>query len=234
MNGGSLFCLHNSERRYFGSFNEYAFISGKACTMHNFETRKKKALKEFAREAIYEAILVVIKDHGYDGLTMQRVATAAGIATGTLYNYFKNKDELLIYADKKIHLSFLEFFGELNALSVSAREKLVKLVEGIYGFATVHTEVLVIMDQANVFSKIPKQEKRKNHMDFENTFVSVVRQGIEDKSFRDVDPAVAGELFAMTLSGMICHKAEMETFDPEADKEKVLDYFFRYLGCAEA
>jgi AcrR family transcriptional regulator len=202
--------------------------------MHNFDERKKKALKEFAREAIYEAILEVIKAHGYDGLTMQRVATAAGIATGTLYNYFKNKDELLIYADKKIHLSFLEFFGELNVLSMSAREKLVKLVEGIYGFATAHTEVLVIMDQANVFSKIPKEEKRKNHRDFEDTFVSVVQQGIEEKSFREVDPAVAGELFAMTLSGMICHKAEMETFDPEADKEKVLDYFFRYLGCAEA
>ncbi len=38
--------------------------------MQNFEARKKKALKEFAREAIYEAILVVIKENGYDGLTM--------------------------------------------------------------------------------------------------------------------------------------------------------------------
>ncbi|MCP4451982.1 MAG: TetR/AcrR family transcriptional regulator [Planctomycetes bacterium] len=202
--------------------------------MHDFEARKKQALKEFAREAIYEAILVVIKEQGYDGLTMQRVATAAGIATGTLYNYFKNKDELLIYADKKIHLRFLEFFGELNAMTVSAKEKLVELVEGIYRFAEEHTEVLVIMDQANVFGKIPKQEKQKNHKDFENTFVSVVRQGVEEACFRRVDPAVAGELFAMTLSGMICHKAELETFDPEADKAKVLDYFFHYLGCAEA
>jgi AcrR family transcriptional regulator len=206
----------------------------RVCGMQNFEERKKKALKEFAREAIYEAILVVIKEDGYDGLTMQRVASAAGIATGTLYNYFKNKDELLIYADKKIHLNFLEFFGELNALSVSGKDKLTKLVEGIYDFASEHTEILVIMDQAKVFSKIPKQEKRENHKNFENTFVSVVRQGIEDESFRKVDPAVAGELFAMTLSGMICHKAEMETFDPEADKDKVLDYFLHYLGCAEA
>ncbi len=162
------------------------------------------------------------------------MASEAGIATGTLYNYFKNKDELLIYADKKIHLNFLEFFGELNALRVSGKEKLTKLVERIYAFATEHTEILVIMGQANVFSKIPKEEKRKNHHDFESTFVSVVRQGVEDKSFREVDPVVAGELFAMTLSGMICHKAEMETFDPEADKDKVLDYFFHYLGCAGA
>jgi AcrR family transcriptional regulator len=202
--------------------------------MHNFETRKKKALKEFVREAIYQAILEVIKSHGYDGLTMQRVAAAAGIATGTLYNYFKNKDELLIYADKKIHLRFLEFFGELNASSVSAKEKLTNLVEGIYGLAKEHTEFLVIMDQANVFGQMPKQDRRENHKNFENTFVSVVQQGIEETSFRRVDPAVAGELFAMTLSGMICHKVEMETFDPEADKEKVLDYFFHYLGCVEA
>ena len=165
---------------------------------------------------------------------MQRVATAAGIATGTLYNYFKNKDELLIYADKKIHVRFLEFFGELNASSVFGKEKLTNLVEGVYGLAKEHTEVLVIMDQANVSGQISKQERRKNYKDFENTFVSVVQQGVEDKSFRPVDPAVAGELFAMTLSGMICHKVEMESFDPEADEEKLLDYFFRYLGCAEA
>ena len=121
----------------------------------------------------------------------------------------------------------------MNGSSVSAKEKLTKLVEGIYNFAKEHREVIVIMDQANVFSKISKQEKQKNHEDFEHTFVSVVQQGIEEESFRKVDPAVAGELFAMTLSGMICHKAEMETFDPEADKDKVLDYFFHYLGCAE-
>ncbi|NQV32441.1 MAG: TetR/AcrR family transcriptional regulator [Phycisphaeraceae bacterium] len=201
--------------------------------MQRFDERKKKAFKELARQAIYEATLAVIKEHGYDGLTMQRVATAAGIATGTLYNYFKNKDELLIYADKMIHLEFLEFFGELNALSVSAREKLDKWVEGIYGFAREHMQVWIIMDQANIFSKMPKQELLNNHRDFENTFVTVVQQGIKEACFRQVDPAVAGELFAMTLSGMICRKAEMGTFDADADKEKVLDFFFHYLGCAD-
>ena len=33
-------------------------------------------------------------EHGLRGATMQAVATAAGVAKGTLYNYFRTKDEI--------------------------------------------------------------------------------------------------------------------------------------------
>ena len=44
---------------------------------------------------IYAATLKLVKASGLAGITMQSVAKEAGIATGTLYIYFANKNELI-------------------------------------------------------------------------------------------------------------------------------------------
>jgi AcrR family transcriptional regulator len=44
---------------------------------------------------IYKATLNLVKANGLSGITMQMVAKEAGIATGTLYIYFKNKEALI-------------------------------------------------------------------------------------------------------------------------------------------
>jgi len=45
--------------------------------------------------AIYTATLHLNEDLGFTGMTMAKIAKEAGIATGTLYVYFKNKHELI-------------------------------------------------------------------------------------------------------------------------------------------
>lgn len=44
---------------------------------------------------IYKATLLLVKANGLAGITMQMVAKEAGIATGTLYIYFKSKEDLI-------------------------------------------------------------------------------------------------------------------------------------------
>ena len=52
-------------------------------------------------EAIYEATFQVLLAVGPDGLTTTRVAERAGVSVGTLYQYFPNKQSLLLSALKK-------------------------------------------------------------------------------------------------------------------------------------
>jgi len=47
-------------------------------------------------EAILEATADVLREHGYDGLTTNKVADAAGVSVGSLYQYFPGKDALVI------------------------------------------------------------------------------------------------------------------------------------------
>ncbi|AQS38253.1 transcriptional regulator, TetR family [Shewanella psychrophila] len=47
------------------------------------------------RELIFEATEKIIATKGLQGLSMQQIANEAGVAAGTIYRYFKDKDELI-------------------------------------------------------------------------------------------------------------------------------------------
>ena len=71
--------------------------------MSTFVQKQRQIKEDAAKEVIYEAAVKVIARNRGEGLTMSEIADVAGIATGTLYNYFKNKDRLLIFVDQKLH-----------------------------------------------------------------------------------------------------------------------------------
>lgn len=48
------------------------------------------------REKILKAVRCVLHQHGFHGVTIARVAKQAGVAAGTVYLHFKDKDDLVI------------------------------------------------------------------------------------------------------------------------------------------
>jgi len=55
----------------------------------------KAQRREAAAESVFQAAEEVIVFKGLEGATMQEIARRAGCAAGTLYLYFRNKEELL-------------------------------------------------------------------------------------------------------------------------------------------
>ena len=53
-------------------------------------------LETLRREQILEAATKVFAEKGFRAARMQEVAATAGVANGTVYNYFASKDELLL------------------------------------------------------------------------------------------------------------------------------------------
>ncbi len=47
-------------------------------------------------DEIFTATLALVKEYGLAGITMSMIAKKAGFATGTVYIYFSNKDELIL------------------------------------------------------------------------------------------------------------------------------------------
>ncbi len=60
------------------------------------DQKKLKTRQLENRNKIIDATVALIKKEGVDSITVRRVCDVAGIATGTFYYYFKNKDELLL------------------------------------------------------------------------------------------------------------------------------------------
>ncbi len=95
---------------------------------------KVNVLKQFREETLTDAARKIIAQEGLPGLTIERVAELANVSKGTIYLYFKNKDELIrATVSNTIHFLALQiqeatereetFGGKLRAL-VTAQLKL--------------------------------------------------------------------------------------------------------------
>lgn len=56
-----------------------------------------QGIREERKKQIQEAALEVFAKHGYHKASISQIAKEANISKGLLYNYFKNKEELLLY-----------------------------------------------------------------------------------------------------------------------------------------
>ena len=63
---------------------------------HNAGAIMAKKKSELIRKAILDAAVKVVAQKGYYNAKTAEIAEEAGVAAGTIYNYFKNKDDLLI------------------------------------------------------------------------------------------------------------------------------------------
>lgn len=58
--------------------------------------RFQKQLTQARRQQILDAAVAVIAEQGFQNSTIKQIAARAEVADGTIYNYFKNKDDILL------------------------------------------------------------------------------------------------------------------------------------------
>ena len=81
--------------------------------------RPRQARSQATVDAILAATARVLVRHGFDGLTTNAVASAAGVSIGSLYQYFPNK-EALVAALIEQHIE------EMNAAIVAELQRVAK------------------------------------------------------------------------------------------------------------
>jgi AcrR family transcriptional regulator len=90
---------------------------------------KRDQNKERTKEQILNAALELFRKHGLDGTTTKQISRRAGIAEGTLFNYFKTKEDLALYFFQKETHDLIEWFqGEARLQKASVPEKLFAII----------------------------------------------------------------------------------------------------------
>lgn len=64
------------------------------------------------RDKILDAGLKLFSEKGYYETTTNEIARVAGVSIGSLYSYFKDKDEIFLKILDNYHKNFLSFFHE--------------------------------------------------------------------------------------------------------------------------
>ncbi|MEH7343721.1 TetR/AcrR family transcriptional regulator [Bacillus sp. JJ1532] len=78
---------------------------------------------------IIDAAVIAIAENGYHQAQVSKIAKQAGVADGTIYLYFKNKEDILISLFQEKMGYFVEKYEEKIAGKETAAEKLLVLVE---------------------------------------------------------------------------------------------------------
>jgi AcrR family transcriptional regulator len=73
---------------------------------------KEEVVEQFRCQAIRDAAMRVVARKGYDHVTVQDIADEAGIAKGTVYLYFKSREDIL---EKTMWTSFDDFHERIAA-----------------------------------------------------------------------------------------------------------------------
>lgn len=88
----------------------------------NIEAKRPKYMQ------IIDAAVEVIAENGYHQSQVSKIAKQAGVADGTIYLYFKNKEDILISLFKEKMGQFIERMEEDIKEKATAKEKLALVI----------------------------------------------------------------------------------------------------------
>lgn len=78
---------------------------------------------------IIDAAVIAIAENGYHQAQVSKIAKQAGVADGTIYLYFKNKEDILISVFEEKMSLFVDNLRDIIKGDYSAKQKLEKMIE---------------------------------------------------------------------------------------------------------
>lgn len=185
------------------------------------------------RERILHAATHVFAKKGFYATRVSEVAKAAGVADGTIYLYFKSKDELLIsiFEDQVDHL--LEAVKAEMTRLPDAQSRLRRIIELQLGLLDSERDLAeVITVNLRQSTRLLKQYAAPKFLAYLETIAQVIRGGQEAGAFRedvvplDIARAIFGALDGLALTWALgpAHPGTLE-----ATAGQVADVFLRGL-----
>jgi AcrR family transcriptional regulator len=135
---------------------------------------------------IFAATLELVRQEGLSGITMSMIAKKAGLATGTLYVYFKNKEELILTLFEKCiqHNAENYFVGFDPHGPIKLTFRTVFMNMAHYGIS--HFEEVIFVEQCFHSPFIPEETRVITKQMFRSWY-SFVDRGKAEKLIKHVD-----------------------------------------------
>ncbi len=136
--------------------------------------------REVKFDHILDAAIEAIAESGYHQCTVSRIAALAGVATGTIYLYFKNKEEILIRLFQVRMGQFIERIRSQLVHCANTRERLKTIITMHLSYME-QNRSLAIVTEIELRQSDPRvrQAVTEPLMQYFSLIEEVIRQGIE-------------------------------------------------------
>ncbi|MEL7001389.1 MAG: TetR/AcrR family transcriptional regulator [Bacteroidota bacterium] len=153
---------------------------------------RKRETPELRKNQIIAAADLVLLEVGIDRFTVDQVIEKAGIAKGTVYNYYKNKDEMLAELGAKAIRLLYESFKEATSKTDSYVDKVKSICYSHYDYTKrypAYSDLISHMERPEFDLHIQKYIKISYGItDF---IVNMIKEGQKVGEIKqDIDPHV--------------------------------------------
>ena len=150
---------------------------------------------------IIEAAVVVIAENGYHQSQISKIARQAGVADGTIYLYFKNKEDVLISVFKEKMAMFVQKINEVIAGKETAAEKLFVMIESHFKILSSDKKLAIVtqleLRQSNKDLRFKINEVLKEYL---SVLESILEYGKERGELKaDLDIRLARQMIFGTM-----------------------------------
>jgi len=197
-------------------------------------TKISRREREFQarRKEILEAATRLFARKGYHGATMSEIAKEAEFSTGSLYNFFQNKEELYFQLLLE-RIDLLEGqVEEVMQRKGDVEQRLRDFVATTLGFFEADRDFFrIFVEQRGQFALSAKgqfhdviHEKYENYL---GNMVSLMQQGVDEGIFKVIQPAELALYFLGIVNTILFMFVNSEEpYELQKKGEMILDIFF--------
>jgi TetR/AcrR family fatty acid metabolism transcriptional regulator len=178
---------------------------------------KRRSSAPDKRARILKAAIKVFAKKGFYATRVSEIAKAAGVADGTIYLYFKNKDDVLITIFEDGLKQLLEILQRVAESDESFETRITRIIELQLGLLEDQRDLAeVITVNLRQSSRLLKQYAAPLFMQYIDVIAGVIREGQEEGAFRqDLNPRVVARSLFGALDAILLTRALGDS-DPAA------------------
>ena len=177
-------------------------------------SRKKNLFDDMVRQQIVTTVLDLIDRN--QPVTMDVIAANCGVAKGTLYNYFKNKRELINYVHHTIVNPKNNKHSAIFESEKSPRDKLHDFVDATFGFQKTYPLYFKFVQS----QRTGYEAEREKFDLIIQPLIKICKEGIQKGEFLDLDPFVMAEMIFGTVIGPMQSLEDREEKTPNLERIK--------------
>ena len=168
-------------------------------------SRPVRAAVPDKREAILRAAVKIFAQKGYFNSKVSDIASEAGIADGTVYLYFKSKDEVLRSVFDRTMDDFISE-GRAELAKISSPEEKLRMLANFHLRKLGADRNLAIVFQVELrgSTKFMEEFSEKGFREYLDVIKNVIEEGQTANLFRkDITPITAAKIFYGALDEMV-------------------------------
>ncbi|MBS7345656.1 MAG: TetR/AcrR family transcriptional regulator [Caryophanon sp.] len=154
---------------------------------------------------IIDAAIIVIAQNGYHQAQVSKIAKQAGVADGTIYLYFKNKEDILISVFSDKMSVFTESLQYIIKTESSSEAKLGRMIENHFNVLASDAHLAVVTQlELRQSNKILRQKINEILKDYLKLLDEILIEGMVNGEFNPVmDVRLARSMVFGTIDEII-------------------------------